>query len=302
MGFFSPAEVLDILGDKAQMKKKLSFIKLFLLSILGGSFIAEGFLACIRVQGTMPAQWGSFATFLGGCLFPIGLMAIVLVGGELATGNMMTMAIGLFQKKISFWDLTYNWVVVMAGNMVGSIIVAYSFGHFVGLTEGAFLAKTMAVANSKISDPPMVALVSAIGCNIFVCMAVWFATSAKDFTAKMAGMWFPIMIFVVLGFQHVVANAFVIPAAIFSGESSITWFNYLQNTVFVFIGNAIGGALVFALPCFCMYGQKENVKTECEVKLNERKGNFNGYKGKGRKAEDHPTGWSKAGKHFGNFN
>lgn len=262
MGFFNPAEVLDILGDKAQMKKTLSFTKLFILSIIGGSFIAEGFLACLRVQGTVPAQWGSFATFLGGCLFPIGLMAIVLVGGELATGNMMTMAIGLFQKKISFLDLIYNWVVVMIGNMVGSFLVAYFFGHFVGLTEGAFLAKTLAVANAKISDPPMVALVSAIGCNIFVCMAIWFATSAKDYTAKMAGIWFPIMIFVVLGFQHVVANAFVIPAAIFSGESSITWWNYLQNTVMVFIGNAIGGALAFGLPCFWMHGQKASANKE----------------------------------------
>ena len=153
MVFFSPAEVLDILGDKAQIKKKLSILRLFLLSILGGSFIAEGFFAWIRVQGTVPAQWGSFGSLLGGCLFPIGLIAIVLVGGELATGNMMTMAIGLFQKKISFWDLIYNWVVVMAGNMVGSILVAYFFGHFVGLAEGPFLAKTVAVASSKISDP-----------------------------------------------------------------------------------------------------------------------------------------------------
>lgn len=70
------------------------------------------------------------------------------------------------------------------------------------------------------------------------------------------------MIFVVLGFQHVVANAFIIPAAIFSGESSITWLNYLENTMFVFVGNAIGGALAFALPCFFMYGQKEDAKKE----------------------------------------
>ena len=262
MGSFSPAEVLDILGDKAQIKTKISFMRLFLLSILGGAFIAEGFLACIRVMGTLPAQWGSFASLLGGCLFPIGLIAIVMVGGELATGNMMTMAIGVFQKKVSLWDLVYNWIVVMAGNMVGSFLVAYFFGHFVGLTEGAFLTKTIAVATAKINDSPMVALVSAIGCNIFVCMAIWLGTSAKDYLAKLAGLWFPIMIFVVLGFQHVVANAFVIPAAIFSGQSSITWLGYFQNTVFVFIGNAIGGALAFALPCFLMYGQKEDAKKE----------------------------------------
>ena len=101
MGFLSPTETLDILGDKAKAKTKLSFLRLFLLSILGGTFIAEGFLACIRISGTMPAEWGSFANFMGGCLFPIGLVAIVLVGGELATGNMMVMTIGAFQKKNS---------------------------------------------------------------------------------------------------------------------------------------------------------------------------------------------------------
>lgn len=262
MGFFNQTEVVDILGDKAKAKKELSFIKLFLLSILGGAFIALGFLACIRGSGTIPAEWGSFGTLIGGCLFPIGLIGIVLVGGELATGNMMTMAIGMFQKKISFLDLIYNWVMVMLGNMVGCILVAYFWGHVVGMTEGAFLDKTMAIATARIGDAPLVAFISAIGCNIFVCMGVWLATSAKDYPGKILGAWFPVMVFVVIGFQHVVANAFVIPAAIFSGESAITWWAYLQNAVIVFLGNAVGGALAFGLPCFLMYGRKESTDTK----------------------------------------
>ena len=267
MGFLSPTETLDILGDKAKAKTKLSFLRLFLLSILGGTFIAEGFLACIRISGTMPAEWGSFANFMGGCLFPIGLVAIVLVGGELATGNMMVMTIGAFQKKNSIGDLIYNWIVVMVGNMVGGILIAFLFGHIVGMTEGAFLNKTLAIANARINDPPMVALVSAVGCNIFVCMAVWIATSARDSAGKIFGMWFPIMVFVTIGFQHVVANAFVVPAAIFSGASEITWAAYMENFVIVFIGNAIGGALAFALPCCLMHNTKKvKQASECEAK------------------------------------
>ncbi len=256
MNFFTQTEVVDILGDKAKSKKELTFVKLALLSILGGAFIALGFLACIRGAGTVPAEWGSFGNLIGGALFPIGLIGIVLVGGELATGNMMTMAIGLFQKKISVFDVAYNWVVVMLGNMAGGILVAYLWGHIVGMTEGAFLDKTMAIANARIGDTPMVAFISAIGCNIFVCMAVWLTTSAKDYTGKLLGAWFPIMIFVVIGFQHVVANAFVIPAAIFSGETAITWGDYLLNTLIVFLGNAVGGVFAFGLPCFLMYNKK----------------------------------------------
>lgn len=253
MGFFSQTEVLDILGDKAKAKKELSLVKLFLLAILGGTFIALGFLACIRGSGTIPAEWGIFGTVVGACLFPIGFIAIVLVGGELATGNMLTMPMGLFQKKISLLDLIYNWMIVMIGNMVGGILAAYLFGHLTGMTEGAFLAKTMAIANARVGDAPLTAFISAIGCNIFVCMALWFTTSARDYPGKLLGAWFPIMIFVIIGFQHVVANAFVIPAAIFSGQSSITWGEYLLNALIVFWGNAVGGALAFGLPCYLTY-------------------------------------------------
>lgn len=262
MGVFNQAEVVDILGDKAKAKKELSIIKLFLLAILGGAFIGLGFLACIRGSGTVPAEWGSFGTLIGACLFPIGLIGIVLVGGELATGNMMTMMIGALQKKISFIDVIYNWLVVMLGNLLGGIIVAYLWGHIVGLTEGAFLEKTLSIANARAGDSPLTAFVSAIGCNIFVCMAVWLSASSKDITGKILGAWFPIMIFVVIGFQHVVANAFVIPAAIFSGESDITWAAFFLNIVIVFLGNAVGGALVMGLPCYLMYGKKADSSVE----------------------------------------
>lgn len=256
MGMFNQTEVVDVLGDKAKAKKDFSFVKLFLLAILGGAFIGLGFLACIRGSGTIPAEWGSYGTLIGACLFPVGLIGIVLVGGELATGNMMTMMIGALQKKISFIDLIYNWIVVMLGNLVGGIIVAYLWGHVVGMTEGAFLDKTLSIANARVGDSPLVAFISAVGCNIFVCMAVWLSTSAKDIGGKILGAWFPIMIFVVVGFQHVVANAFVIPAAIFSGEADITWTAFFLNLVIVFLGNAVGGALAIGLPCYLMYGKR----------------------------------------------
>ncbi|MGC4019674.1 MAG: formate/nitrite transporter family protein [Muricomes sp.] len=256
MDFFSQTELVDIFGDKAIAKKEIPFVKLFILSIVAGALIALGYLACIRGSGTIPKEWGSYATVIGAGLFPVGLIAIILIGGELATGNMMTMTIGVLQKKISIIDLIYNWIMVMIGNTVGGILVAYLWGHVAGMTEGAFLEKTMALATARAGEAPLPAFISAIGCNIFVCMAVWLGTSAKSFLGKMLGIWFPIMIFVVCGFQHVVANTFVIPAAIFSGESTITWGAFALNIVVVFFGNVVGGALLLGLPCFLMYGKK----------------------------------------------
>lgn len=256
MDFYTFSETLEILGNKAVEKTKLPLWKLVLLGFMGGGFIALGFLAYVRTVGTMPGEWGSFASFLGALVFPVGLVGIVLVGGELTTGNMMTMPLGYFQKKIRLGQVFYNWLIVMAANALGGIAVAFFFGHIVGLTEGAYVAKTIALGQGKAMEPPVVALISGIGCNIFVCMAVWISTSARTFTGKFIFMWFPVMVFVVIGFQHVVANAFIIPAAIFAGGSGIGWIDYLQNLIFVFIGNGIGGALAFALVCHILYHKK----------------------------------------------
>ena len=125
--------------------------------------------------------------------------------------------------------------------VLGALFIAYFFGHFVGLTEGEFLAKTVHTAEAKIKDPFWVAFVSGIGCNWLVSIAVWLSYGAKDFSSKILAIWFPTMTFVLIGFQHVVANMFIIPAAIFAG--ALSWSQFLPNIVPVFLGNAVGGAI-----------------------------------------------------------
>src|SRR5699024_7865535 len=143
----------------------------------------------------------------------------------------------------------------------------YFFGHVVGLTEGDFAAKTMSVALGKLADSPVQMLLSGIGCNIFVCMAVYLATMSKDIVGKMFGIWFPIMIFVVCGFQHVVANAFILPAGFFAG-ADISLADMLKNIFFVFVGNEIGGSIFLALPVYLSVSKPadelntENVKEQ----------------------------------------
>lgn len=249
MNSFSIEETLHTLSDKAKVKSQLSLAKIVLLGIMAGGFIALGYLAFIRVSATTPKEWGSFSTLLGACLFPVGLMGITFIGGELVTGNGMTMMFGLLEKKVSLIDLIKNWTLVLLTNVVGGVLVAYFFGHVVGLTEGDFAAKTTAVGLAKLADSPLQMLVSGIGCNIFVCMAVWLGTMSKDFVGKMFGNWFPIMIFVVCGFQHVVANAFILPAAFFAG-ADISLIDMVKDILCVFIGNEIGGALFLAVPVY----------------------------------------------------
>lgn len=244
---YTTREAIDLLGDKGKSKNQLPFIKLVLLGVMAGAYIAFGYLAFVRVSGVIPKEWGSLANFLGACVFPIGLVALSFLGGELLTGNMMVMALAVMDQKIRLIDLIRNWLVVFVTNVLGGTIVAFFLGHFVGLSEGVYLNRTIAVATSKLADDPLTMIVSGIGCNIFVCMAVFMATINKDFLGKIFSLWFPVMIFVICGFQHVVANAFILPAYYFSG-GQVTLYMIFENLCFVGLGNALGGAIFVALP------------------------------------------------------
>ena len=237
-----PKSLLQYTSEKGKAKAHSSPIAMTLLGFLGGAFIALGYLAYLRVVGAMPQGSGSLATLLGASVFPIGLIAILLGGGELITGNMMAIPVARFTGKINTALWVKNWIWITLANLVGAMFVAYAFGHYVGLTEGDYLAKTIDVAEHKIHVSFGQAVVSGIGCNWLVCLSVWLCYAAKDMTGKILGIWFPVMIFVLIGFQHVVANMFVIPAAIFGG-AEITWAQFVGNLLPVWLGNAIGGAV-----------------------------------------------------------
>lgn len=256
MSCLTPAEILEVTVKKGVEKANSSPVKLLTLSFLAGMYISLGFLAYLRIAAGMPAEWGSLPGFIGSCIFPVGLVAVILAGGELITGNMLVVATAWFKKAIPLRSMLYNWVLVTFGNLLGALFTAYFLGHLTGLTEGAVLEKTLAIASGKISGF-VPAFFSAIGCNIFVGLGVWQSFGAKDSAGKILAIWFPVTTFVAIGFQHVVANMFIIPAAIFSGASTLTWADFLFNQIPVWLGNAVGGALILGLIYCVAYAKRE---------------------------------------------
>lgn len=218
-------------------------IRILILGFLAGAYISFGFLLYIRVTANLPLDiWGSLSTFIGAAVFPLGLIFVIIAGGELLTGNMMALAVAMFARKIKLTQIVKNWTIIAISNLIGALFVAYFFGHYLGLTETEhYLEATVHVAASKVNEPFLRAFVSGIGANWLVCLAVWLAYAANDVAGKILGIWFPIMAFVAIGFQHVVANMFIIPAAIFAGY--FNWFDFIENFIAVFSGNAIGGAI-----------------------------------------------------------
>lgn len=260
-GFLTPAEIAKVAVESGTDKTRYSVSKLLILGFLAGAFIALGGLLDIRVTAGIPDSWGTIKLFIGGAVFPVGLMLVVIAGAELLTGNMMTVPIALHQGRVKLTGLIYNWFWVLIGNFIGSVFVAYVFGVMAKLLiEAPWDKTTIAIGLLKIHLPFMATVASAIGCNWLVALAVWMAIGSKDVISKIIGIWFPIMAFVAIGFQHVVANMFFIPAAIFVG-APITWGQAFTELLAAFIGNAIGAWLFVATAYWFTYLKNGSAKT-----------------------------------------
>ena len=183
MSFNSPQETALQAVSAGYKKTQTPLIPLLVLGFMAGAFIAIGFLLDIRITGTMPAEWGGLRTFIGASVFPIGLVLTLIAGGELLTGNMLTLPMALFSRQIGAAALLRNWVLVTVSNFAGSLAVAFFFGHFLGLTEGDFLASTVSIAQHKVDADFWHAFVSGVGCN----WPVWpygSATPARMWPAR----------------------------------------------------------------------------------------------------------------------
>lgn len=256
MALHKPDQILEISIKNGIKKTSYPVLTTILLGFQAGAFISLGFLLYIRVTANLTGGLTGLSSMIGASVFPIGLILTLIAGGELLTGNMMVVPLAKFANKIKAKQVLQNWILITVSNFLGAIFVAYFFGHIVGLTEtGAYLESTVQIAEHKIEATFLQAFVSGIGCNWLVAAAVWLSYGSEDMIGKIAGIWFPTMAFVAIGFQHVVANMFVIPAAIFAGH--LSWMDYLGNFIPVFLGNAVGGALFIGMAYWLAYKKRE---------------------------------------------
>jgi formate/nitrite transporter len=258
---YAPEEIVEIAIKNGLKKTQKTQVAKCLLGFIGGAMISLGYLAYIRISAAIPATFSGLGTLLGAAIFPIGLIVILLAGGELITGNMMAVTIAFYDHRVSYQKLLANWALITIANMIGAIFVAYFFGHFVGLTHtNVFKEQVIAIAQHKINASFTQSFISGIGCNWFVGLALWLCYGAKEAIGKIVAIWFPVTVFVAIGFQHSVANCFVIPAAIFEGGA--TWEAFVLNFIPVYLGNIVGGALLVSGFYYLSYSSKITAKTD----------------------------------------
>ena len=262
---YSPAEVAKNYIATGKAKASGSFWKLFVLGMLAGAFIGFAGVGATVASSTVG---GSAGKVLGACIFPAGLSMVLLAGSELFTGNNL-LIIPVLTKDISVGRMLRNWGIVYCGNLVGSVIVAFlaAFGHvgdmFGGAVSGVASAMVSA-ADAKVNLCFGDAFLRGICCNFLVCIAVWISFAARDVAGKFLGLFMPIMLFVVCGFEHCVANMYYIPCGIFckyiygTPAESLTWGAFfLKNLLPVTLGNLVGGAGLVGIPYWFAYLRQE---------------------------------------------
>lgn len=269
----------EILDETIQIgiKKgaKTHILQTILLGILAGAFIALGGYAA-SVASHSIENYG-LSKLVAGIVFPVGLMFVLICGGELFTGNVLLFD-AFMEKKISFWQMLRNWIIVYFSNLVGAFTIAFLIFN-TGILEsnaGKLGGYAVKVAVYKGGLTFTQAFTSGILCNIIVCLAVWGAYSAKDIAGKLWMIWFPIMAFVVAGFEHSVANMYYFSIGMLAktnpayveashvGEkiSKLDIGHIVGNLIPVTLGNIVGGAIFVGLLYWIIYKYIPSIKTE----------------------------------------
>ena len=275
----TPKEILETSIDISESKSSGSFVKLLVLGILAGAFIAFASEASNMAAYNLLADSDKYGLgrFVAGLIFPVGLMLVVLTGAELFTGNTM-MINGVVRKRITLPAMLRNWGIVYIANLIGSVLIAYFIftSGLLNSSDGLLGAVTIKIAVTKVNLPFISAMFLGIMCNWLVCLAVWMSWSCSTAIGKMFAIFFPIWLFITSGFEHSVANMYYIPVGMMAKtnpdllnkafeigvtEAAAQNLNVsgfvLSNLLPVTIGNIIGGSIFVAIAYYVAFKDKK---------------------------------------------
>jgi formate transporter len=250
---YPPAQVALLVEQVGVKKATLPALPTVALGLLAGAFIAFGAMFSTLVMTDNPLGLGP-GRLLGGLAFSLGLILVVVGGAELFTGNNLVV-MAWAARKITTGQLARNWTLVYLANLVGSVGTALMvlWSGVLEIGGGAVADTAIAIAQAKVALGFTEAFFRGILCNVLVCLAVWLCFAAHDVPGKVLAIIFPISAFVALGFEHSVANMYLIPIAMLAGAEGVTVVGFLTNLVPVTLGNIVGGGVFVALIYWLIY-------------------------------------------------
>lgn len=265
---FTPAEVAEKVKTLGVSKANMPFLPLLVLSMMAGAFISYGAMY-YTVAMTHPSEAYGAAKLLGGLAFSLGFVLVVIAGGELFTGNNL-IVMAWAKRRITLVHLLRNWSLVYIGNGIGAFLTVYLV-FASGFLDGAHHAvgvTALKIGLSKVELTTSEAFVRGIFCNSLVCLASWMVYASRTVMDKVFAVIFPISAFVAMGFEHCIANMFMIPLTIVASLDpeiisasglgtealqNLTLSGFVSNLIPVTLGNIFGGTIMVGMSLYVVY-------------------------------------------------
>lgn len=284
INFFSPYEMMAEAEKYAYGKTKKSSSMILGLAILAGAFIGLAFIFYITVTtGSSGAGWG-LSRLAGGLAFSLGLILVVICGGELFTSSVLS-SIAWANKQISFFNMLKLWGKVYFGNLIGALLLLglVTAAGLYELDNGQWGVNALNIAIHKLHHTTLQAFALGVLCNLLVCLAIWLTFSSANAMTKAAMTILPVAMFVSTGFEHCVANMFMVPLGIviqtFAPESfwqhvGLNPSHYadlnihhfiVANLIPVTLGNIVGGAVLVGLANWSIYSRPHLKAAELSI-------------------------------------
>ena len=249
---YAPAEIAARVEKAGIGKARLPALTLLMLAILAGAFIAFGAMNYTLVMTESSLGFG-LGRLIGGIAFSLGLILVIVGGAELFTGNTL-IVMAAASRHVSIMALLRNWGIVFVGNFAGALgaVALVYFSGILALDAGAVGETAREIARTKLALSADQAFFRGILCNALVCLAVWLSFSARDVAGKVLVIVWPISAFVALGFEHSVANMYLIPIGMLA-DAAFDIGGFVHNLFWVTLGNIVGGAGGVALVYWIIY-------------------------------------------------
>lgn len=263
---YSPKQITEKVHVIGVAKAQLPTLQTLMLGMVAGGFIGLGALYYTLVISDTQLSFG-VARVLGGVVFSLGLILVVVAGAELFTGNNF-LIMAWADRQITTGEVLRNWLLVYIANAVGAIGLAavVYLSHHASMNGGAVGLAYLKIAAAKTAMPFGEAFFKGVLCNLLVCLAVWLTFAGRSVTDKVLAVVFPISAFVAAGFEHCVANMYFIPLGLFLklggleangvDTTRLDWSGFASNLLPVTLGNIVGGSVMVAAVYYTIYGRK----------------------------------------------
>ena len=271
---YTAHEIAERVENGGVAKVKLPWLSVMTLGVLAGGFIGLGAMYFNLVTSDATLGFAA-ARVLGGVVFSLGLILVVVAGAELFTGNNLIIMAWVV-KRVTTADILKNWALVFTANFIGAfgLAILIFLSNHAAMAGGAVGQNAVRIAAVKTTLPFSQAFFRGVLCNVLVCLAVWLCLGGRNVFDKVVAIIFPISAFVAAGFEHSVANMYFIPLGLLlrahvpapAGVDmyGLTWGGFLHNLLPVTLGNIVGGAVMVGLVYWLVYRREVHAKKAVE--------------------------------------